>query len=180
MRFPLHKPYIQAYIGEYLHFRSLICLVNIEYFLIFQIPGEDRYSNPQNTCWKIDLTRVSNYLLTRYLDYFGRLGMKVTLMYGIFTIIYLHLPHKSTIHVGYHLWTPKPSKMKVTPFWFVSLLSPPSSAPNSQDEMSGQEMSGNGKIWWRPFLALYRVYIGDEILPSYVGTIVNYYKDPYG
>ena len=76
MRFPLHKPYIQAYIGEYLHFRSLICLVNIEYFLIFQIPGEDRYSNPQTPAEKKDLTRVSNYLLTRYLDYFGRLGIE--------------------------------------------------------------------------------------------------------
>jgi len=34
VRFPLHKPYIQAYIGEYLDFRSLKCLVNIEYSLI--------------------------------------------------------------------------------------------------------------------------------------------------
>ena len=26
---------------------------------------------------------------------------------------------------------------------------------------------------------LFRVYVGDDILPSYVGIIINNYKDPY-
>ncbi len=28
-------------------------------------------------------------------------------------------------------------------------------------------------------LVCWLVYIGDEILPSYIGIIVNHYKDPY-
>ena len=90
-------------------------------------------------------------------------------MYGIFTIIYLHLPHKSTIHVGYHLWTPKPSKMKVTSSKLGSKLP-------GRDVWTGDVWKGS-LSFDGGHLCLFIGYIGDEILPSYVGTIVNYYKD---
>ena len=59
MRFPLHKPYIQlAYIGEYLHFRYLKCLVmmlasrkklkNLGFAAVSNKPLADSFSSGQN------------------------------------------------------------------------------------------------------------------------------------
>ena len=43
----------------------------------------------------------------------------------------------------------------------------PTWALNEKAEVSNEKKPG------------YLLYIGDEILPSYVGIIINHYKDPY-